>query len=173
MKLLLHICCGPCAMYPVDYILNKVDDTEITGLYYNPNIHPVDEFRRRRENVQLMAEHYGINVLYMDDYMEEYWKKFGDPEDKSRCRMCYDTRLSYTAAYAANNGFDAFSTTLLVSPYQMHDYIITRSEAEADKNGVTFFYRDFREGFRLGQQMARNIGLYRQKYCGCCYSLPK
>ena len=137
MSMLLHACCGPCAMYPVDMLLEQ--GTNLDLYWYNPNIHP--EF-------------------------ETYLAEFG-----SRCHMCYDIRMDAAARYAAENGYDSFCTTLLVSPYQQHDVIVKTCEQKAEQYGVGFEYIDFRPGFRQGQNMARDIGLYRQKYCGCIFSL--
>ena len=87
-----------------------------------------------------------------------------------RCGYCYDVRFELLAKVAKEEGFDAFSTTLLVSPYQNHELIIKVAEEKAKKYGVDFYYRDFRVGFREGQQIARDLGMYMQKYCGCIFS---
>ena len=172
-KLALHICCGPCAMYPMEYFCKNEPALQITGLYYNPNIHPHEEFVRRGENVAIMAEHYKLHVDYFDDYMEEEWRGLGPATNPERCAKCYSLRLRFAAKYAHDNGLDGFSTTLLVSPYQRHEQIIKTALELEKEYGVAFYYKDFREGFRKGQQLARDIGLYRQKYCGCCWSLPE
>ena len=87
-----------------------------------------------------------------------------------RCGHCYRLRLEQTARYAAAHGFDSFTSTLFVSPYQNHDLLRQTAEAAAARYGVAFLYRDFRPGFRQGQQEARELGLYMQKYCGCVFS---
>lgn len=167
MKLLLHICCGPCATYPVKVLQEK--GMEFEGLFYNPNIHPIDEFRKRMENVKKFSELKGIKVTYFEDYLQKKWEEIGE-RDEIRCSMCYNLRLEKTAAYAAEHGFDAFTTTLLVSPYQQHEVIRELGEKYAKKYGIDFYYEDFRPGFREGQQLAREMGLYRQKFCGCIIS---
>lgn len=167
MKLLMHMCCAPCAVYPVSIL--ESEGLELHGLFYNPNIHPIDEHKRRRDNVELFAGMKNIPVTFMDDYMQATWEKFTGPEDL-RCNMCYSIRMDKAAQYAKMNGFDAFTTSLLVSPYQKHDLIKELGEKAAEKHGVEFYYRDFRPGFRQGQQMARDMGLYRQKFCGCIIS---
>lgn len=101
---------------------------------------------------------------------QEDWEKFEGVEAQ-RCKMCYAVRLEKTAQFAKQNGFDAFTTTLLVSPYQKHDLILELGNYFAQKYGLDFYYNDFRVGFRKGQQEAKDIGLYRQKYCGCILSL--
>ena len=168
MKLILHMCCGSCSTFPIQELLKE--NFEIQGLYYNPNIHPIEEYTRRRENVEKLSSITNIPVEYDDEFRQDEWEKMKDIGD-ARCHKCYSLRLEKTARYAAENGYDAFTTTLLVSPYQKHDLIKELGEYYAEKYGVQFAYRDFRPGFRLGQQMARDMGLYRQKYCGCILSL--
>jgi len=168
MKLLLHICCGPCAIYPIEVLKSK--NIDITGFFYNPNIHPIDEFNRRRDNVAKLSLEAGLNVIYEDDFQQEVWKTFAK-DDESRCNYCYSLRLTHTFEYAKQNSYDAVSTSLLVSPYQKHDLIIETCKKLSTQYGVDFFYHDFREGFRKGQQSAKDMGLYRQKYCGCILSL--
>lgn len=169
MKLLLHMCCGPCSTYPVQELLNEGID--IQGYFYNPNIHPIEEHKKRKENVEKFSQLKNIPVLYDDDFRQDEWEGMRDIGE-SRCHRCYSLRLEKAAQLAAQMGYDAFSTTLLVSPYQKHDLIKELGEKYALKYGTAFLYRDFRPGFRQGQQMARDMGLYRQKYCGCILSLP-
>lgn len=167
MKLLLHMCCGPCSVYPVSVL--REEGINFEGIFYNPNIHPAEEFSKRKENVERFADLKNIHVIYMDDFMQETWENFSG-SNANRCSMCYALRLDETARFAKNNGFSAFTTTLLVSPYQNHELIKDLGEKAAGKYGVEFYYRDFRPGFRLGQQEAKDLGLYRQKFCGCIIS---
>ncbi len=167
MRLLLHICCGPCAAYPTEILAKK--GIEFTGMYYNPNIHPIEEFERRRENLRILSRLKNFDVIYYDDFDQQTWEDF-QGEIVKRCRMCYERRFERVAKEALERGFDAFSTTLLVSPYQRHEMIIEICEKVAEKYGVDFYYEDWRPGFRKGQAMAREYGLYRQKYCGCIRS---
>lgn len=167
MKLLVHMCCAPCSVYPVSVI--EQEGIEFEGLFYNPNIHPIEEFIKRKENVEKLSQLKGFPVTYMDDYMQETWEKHNGP-DEQRCNMCYSLRLDKVAATAIEKGFDAFTTSLLVSPYQKHELIKELGEKFAKKYGIEFFYRDFRPGFRQGQQQAKELGLYRQKFCGCIIS---
>lgn len=173
MSMLLHACCGPCAMYPVDMLLESGKELDL--FWYNPNIHPEFEWNRRLENLHKCADHYKVNLIEGgDECMQEYWEeKTYLAEYDSRCHMCYDIRLDSVARFAAENGYDSFSTTLLVSPYQQHEVIRMTGERKAEEYGVKFEYIDFRPGFRKGQNMARDIGLYRQKYCGCIFSLDE
>jgi len=168
MKILMHICCGPCAVYPVAVL--KLKNLDFTGYFYNPNIHPIDEYMRRMENVKLFADHAKIDVIYEEGFQQDYWEENFDKNDESRCLYCYAIRMEKAFKYAAKNGFDVVTTTLLVSPYQKHEMIIQKCNELSASTGVGFYYYDFREGFRKGQQGARDIGLYRQKYCGCILS---
>ena len=169
-RMLLHACCTPCAEYPVSDLLSLGVRPDI--LYYNPNIHPKFEFDRRKEQIVKLGQIYDLSCLYSDDFrMDDWLAKAWEGKYSSRCEMCYSIRMDYVAKYASENGYDCFSTSLLVSPYQQHDFIAEIASASADKYGVRFEYFDWRPHFREGQAMAREHGLYRQKYCGCIYSL--
>ena len=167
LKLLLHMCCAPCAVYPISVLQDE--GAIVHGLFYNPNIHPVDEYKKRRETVEEYSAIKSLPVDYVEGYMQDEWERFGG-SDGQRCNMCYSLRLDRAAAYAREKGFDAYTTSLLVSPYQKHDLIRELGERFGKKHGVEFYYRDFRPGFRKGQQQARDMGLYRQKFCGCIIS---
>ena len=170
MKLLLHICCGPCALYPVRELLDKKFD-KITGFFYNPNIHPPSEYKKRKDTLSEAASKIGFEIIIPAYKMEEYFRKVISKEDSpERCRLCWELRLSETAVFAKNNGFDAFTTTLLISPYQDHEKIKEIGEKIAGEKGVQFYYQDFRPGFKGAQEQARKENLYRQKYCGCVFS---
>lgn len=168
MKLLLHMCCAPCSVYPLSVLQDEGIEPE--GLFYNPNIHPLEEHTRRKNNVEMLSGLKGLKVNYLNDFNQVLWEEY-DGAEYSRCAMCYNLRLEKAAAFAAENGFDAFTTSLLVSPYQKHELIRETGEKCAARHGVDFYYRDFRPGFRQGQQMAKELGLYRQKYCGCIRSI--
>ena len=167
MNLLLHMCCAPCSIYPVTKLLGE--GVKIEGLYYNPNIHPLEEFEKRKEGVRQLSQLRGFKVNYKDGIMQEKWENFTGPGEE-RCRMCYTLRLTEAALFAKENGFDAFTTSLLISPYQRHDMIKELAEKLGRENGIEFYYEDFRPHFREGQQMAKDAGIYRQKYCGCIIS---
>ena len=171
-SILLHVCCGPCAEWPVRVL--QEEGYNLTAFFYNPNIHPLFEHDRRRDNARKLMELRNVPFLEDDTYMEDQWRGAAWTENyPSRCAMCYDVRMRKTAEEAARLGMHAFSTTLLVSPYQDHEAIFTAATRAAAEYGVDFFYRDFRPGYREGQNMAREDGLYRQKYCGCILSLDE
>lgn len=169
MKLLLHTCCAPCSVYCIDSL--REEGIEPTVYWYNPNIHPYMEYKSRRDCLKEYTKSIGIEAIFEEDYgLDEFCKNVvGDLQN--RCKnYCYRVRLEQAAKYAKDNGYDAFSTTLLVSIYQNHDAIIEIANEMAEKYGVEFLYRDFRVGFREGQAKARELGLYMQKYCGCVFS---
>ncbi len=168
MKLLIHACCAPCLVYPWEVLVEEGMEPE--GFFYNPNIHPAEEHRRRMEALKEFARVTGAKIHYSGEFMQERWEGFSGPGEE-RCAMCYTLRMAKAAAYAKEKGFDAFTTSLLVSPYQKHDLIKALGDRFAREYGVAFYYRDFRPGFRQGQRKAKEMGLYRQKYCGCIISL--
>ena len=168
-RLLLHTCCAPCSTYVVDK-LRKDGYDDITAYWYNINIHPFTEYKMRLDTLKQYAEMINLPLVIDYDYgIREFTRNVANNID-ARCYFCYYSRLERTVKYAKENGYDSFSTTLLVSPYQKHELIIKIANELSEKYGIPFIYQDFREGFRIGQQMARDAGLYMQKYCGCIYS---
>lgn len=168
MKLLMHVCCGPCAVYPLKTL--RSEGHEVHGYFFNPNIHPYTEYNRRRETLAAFAESEAWPVVYAREYpVEEYFRMVAYRE-LERCRFCYLLRLRRAAGVAKRGGFDAFTTTLLVSPFQKHEIVREVGEAVASAYGVDFFYRDFRAGFKEGVQRSKELGMYRQQYCGCVFS---
>ncbi len=170
MKLLLHICCANCALYPVRKLGGE--GISIKGLWYNPNIHPAQEYLKRLEAVRQLQALWGLDITYTDHYglMEFLAATEKDAKEGLRCRHCYRMRLREAASAAKKMKADAFSTTLLYSPYQKFD-IITAEAAEAERLfHIPFYLEDWRAGFREGENLSRELGFYRQKYCGCIYS---
>ena len=169
MKLLLHTCCAPCSVYCIDSL--RKENIEPTVYWFNPNIHPYMEYKQRRDCLKEYTKSINVEAIFEEDYgLDDFCKNVVNSLE-TRCQdYCYPVRLEQTAKYAKENGFDAISTTLLVSPYQKHDIIKSLGETICKKYGIKFLYRDFRVGFRKGQAKAREIGLYMQKYCGCIFS---
>ena len=168
MKTLLHICCAPCSVACIENLL--ANDIDLTGYWYNPNIHPFMEYKSRRDTLLDYAKQIDLPLIVNDDYgLREFVKSVAD-NIENRCRFCYETRLNKTAELAAQNGFDSFSTTLLISPYQNHELIKQVAEKASEKHQIEFLYKDFRPKFREGQQIARDSQFYMQKYCGCIFS---
>lgn len=168
MKLLLHCCCGPCSVMPVKLL--REDGVDLSTFFYNPNIHPYREYKLRRNAFREYMEQERVSFAMLDDYnMEEFLAAVAQ-KPEARCGHCYQSRLRETARFAVEHGFDAISTSLLVSPYQKHELIKFMGEQAAAEFGLEFYYRDFRPYFREGQDIARARGLYMQGYCGCIYS---
>ena len=168
MKILLHICCGPCAIYPVDMLRDQ--GFEVMGFFYRHNIHPFTECMKREEAVRQYAEKSDLRVIYQEGYdLEGFIRNMAFREAK-RCRICYYERLKAAAHIAKKGKFDYFTSTLLYSKHQSHDLICDIAESVGNQIGVPFYYADFREGWKDGIDQSKAMGLYRQQYCGCIYS---
>ena len=168
MKILLHQCCGPCSIYPVKRL--KEDGYIVTVYFYNPNIHPVQEFYKRMESAIIVAQHFNIKYITDNNYGLLEFTRLNAFKEDSRCHRCYEKRINKVAEYAAKNGFDAFSSSLLYSKYQNHD-VIKKVCINAGKNfGIDFYYEDFRTGWLEGINISKQMEIYRQNYCGCIYS---
>ena len=173
MKLLLHTCCAPCSVYPVKTL--RKEGIDPTLFWYNPNIHPMNEYILRRDCLVERAKSENLKLIIEDEYgLDDFIcnvNKSTLNDLSKRCEAyCYPLRFRKVFEYAKANGFDTVSTTLLYSIYQKHDYIAKLMEELSKEYGINFLYRDFREGWREGQDEARAAGLYMQKYCGCVYS---
>jgi len=169
LNTLLHICCAPCAIFPVNEL--KKEGCRLAGFFYNPNIHPYSEYIRRRDAVEKLAVDKGVSILISDYDVEKYFQFTAYNEAaENRCPVCWWLRLERTALFARDNGFDAFTTTLLGSPYQDHEVVRKICEDAGKKTGIKFYYKDFRSGFKSGHEEARASGIYRQNYCGCIFS---
>ncbi len=169
MRLLLHTCCAPCLIYPLERLTEK--GFEVTGFFYNPNIHPFPEYNKRKEALAEFNKKSAIDIIYLDYSPWEFFRAINLKENKSeRCAICWRLRLTKTAEFAKEKGFDCFSTTLLVSPYQDQELLRKTGEDISRVLKVIFYYEDFRPGFKKAQELAKEEGIYRQKYCGCIYS---
>jgi len=188
MNILLHICCSNCSIYPVRILREEKHD--IAGFWFNPNIHPYEEYYLRLDSLKRLAGDWKFEVNYTEDYLpQEYFQMFNMSDDvltddagptrsnglkvplsPERCSACYRLRLEKTAEHAQKQGFNAFSTTLLISPYQDFEQIVSAGKELADTYNVEFYVRDYRPYFREAMAYAKGLGLYRQKYCGCIFS---
>lgn len=166
-RILLHTCCGPCFLGSYKYL----SDFEITSYFYNPNIQPEEEYFLRLANLKKAINGKSKNILVGKYQPEEHQIAIAkDDSFPVRCGECYKLRLEKTAQTAKMNGFKIFSTTLLVSPYQQHQRLKEIGEQITENYGLEFYYEDFRKNYREGQNLAREMGIYRQKYCGCLLS---
>lgn len=169
MKLLIHTCCAPCSVYCIDSL--RAENIEPTLFWYNPNIHPYIEYKTRRDCLREYAKKVSIELILKEEYGLDDFCRNVSGDIKKRCvNYCYPKRLSETVRFAAEYGYTAFTTTLLVSPYQKHEELKKICEKLAEESGIDFLYRDFRVGFYDGQKKACEMGLYMQKYCGCIFS---
>lgn len=169
MKLLMHTCCAPCSVYCIDSLRNE--GIEPVLYWFNPNIHPYIEYKTRRDTLIEYSRMINLELIINEDYgLKEFCKNVSDDIENRCSNYCYRVRLEETAKYAKEQGYDAFTSTLFVSPYQNHEVLKNVCEEMAKKYDIEFLYRDFRSGFREGQAKARELGLYMQKYCGCVFS---
>lgn len=167
-RVLTHVCCGPCFTAVHDEL---VKDHEVAAVYHNPNIHPALEWRRRLIYLREFCDRQETFLTVTPYEPKQYFGAVHGHEKRGdRCRLCYEIRLRETARRAAAERYDAFTTTLLISPFQDHDVVAEVGMALGRLFDVDFLYRDFRPQFRRGQALARSLGMYRQRYCGCLYS---
>ena len=166
---LVHACCGPCSITVVQGL--QAQGHEVLGFYYNPNIHPLMEYLRRREALEAAAARLEIPVVYADaEYDPVVFLRLAAFREKERCTHCYRLRLERAALEARRRGLGAMTTTLLYSKYQDHAAIRAMGQEAAKAQGLEFLYEDFRTGWDEGIRLSKEWGLYRQPYCGCIFS---
>lgn len=176
-KLLLHVCCGPCSSYVLEYLCNYFD---ITCFYYNPNITPKEEYDKRVIEVKRLIKEASfiknvdfINWKYDPESFELIAKGLeNEKEGGKRCKKCYHLRLAETARYAKENGFDYFTTTLSISPYKDAESLNSIGKKLSTEYDVPYLFSDFkkRNGYKRSIELSRDFNLYRQDFCGCIYS---
>ncbi len=179
-KLLLHSCCAPCSSHVITLLTNFFD---ITILYYNPNISPIEEYQKRKEEqIRLIKEISKVNKIdiidcdYDNNLYEEKIKGYEQcPERGARCNICFNLRLEKTAKLAKEKKYDYFCTTLTVSPYKNTDLINQIGEELSQKYHINWLYSDFKKdnGYKNSIELSKKYNLYRQNYCGCIYSQRK
>ena len=168
MKILLHACCGPCTIYPL-YRLRS-EGHNVTGFFYNPNIHPFREFRKRINTFSDFSKTNQLPVFLDNKYgLKSFVRSIAFHEDQ-RCKFCYTMRLTEVVLFAAKMGFDSFTTTLLYSKYQHHETIRMICERLSSRFQISFHYEDYREGWQFGVDQSVTLDMYRQPYCGCIFS---
>lgn len=147
---------------------------EPTAFFFNPNIHPENEWLKRRDAMREAAMRLNVPLLEEGSPVNPgQWVRslHGVLRQGERCRLCYRPRMERTAALAVEQGFDAFTTSLLYSRYQHHETIAEEAAKAAQACGATFLYRDFRTWWWEGIAMSKELGIYRQKWCGCILSM--
>ncbi|MCL2530103.1 MAG: epoxyqueuosine reductase QueH [Coriobacteriia bacterium] len=184
--LLLHCCCAPCSLIPLETYLRE--QQQLSLYFYNPNIHPKDEYLRRLDTLRVFLDAQGVSLelgAYDCDAWEEQVGVWGGPypliEDstnlaqmelakKKRCRACYDLRFKESAAYAAAHGLSFLDTTLTISPYQFVEEVHSSLVSSAEVQGLEALETDWRKSYHVSVQRSQSLGMYRQNYCGCRYS---
>ncbi|PIZ94425.1 MAG: hypothetical protein COX81_03620 [Candidatus Magasanikbacteria bacterium CG_4_10_14_0_2_um_filter_37_12] len=186
-KLLLHTCCAPCSIVIIDELKSQYD---LTVFFFNPNIHPVEEYLKRKKEVIRVCKEWDVKIIDMEkisssspsrgeliDYGQEEWseaiKGFEDePEGGLRCPKCFYLRLHKSVEYSKENNFDIFSTTLTSGRNKKIEIIGGICERLGEKYGIKFLAEDWKKGGRQekGKKMVEERGIYRQDYCGCVYS---
>lgn len=173
-RILLHACCGPCSLGAIEPLMS--DGAHITLLFYNPCIEN-GEYELRLRAIERVAEHYGLPLAAAAHEYSAYWtyasEYAAEREGGARCALCMADRLEYAARYALSHGFDAYTTTLTVSPHKNSRLIFSLAKTiDEDGVGAPFLPRDFkkRDGFLLSTRLTRELGIYRQSYCGCEFS---
>lgn len=168
MKVLLHICCAPCCIVPIETL--KSEGMDVMGFFYRHNIHPYTECLRRQETLQSYADQINLRMICQEGYDLEGFIQNVVYREADRCSYCYHDRLRTTALVAKRGKFDYFTSTLLYSKFQKHDTIRSIGESVGRSVGIPFLYKDFRSGWKEGIKISKDLKLYRQQYCGCIYS---
>lgn len=172
MNILLHICCGVCAAGTASVLLSE--GHSLTGYFYNPNIYPAEEYRRRLENAHMVAGHLGFRLVEGAYHHEEWLLAMKGLENETeggrRCQVCYRLRLGQSYRFMMESGLEAFTTTLTISPHKLAAII---NQVGMEVGGERFLQRDFKkkDGFKKAVSLAKEWDVYRQSYCGCIYSL--
>ena len=173
-SVLLHICCGPCGLMPVRML--RAEGFAVTGVFYNPNIHPMKEYLLRRAALLEAADRLELPLLWPEPEqaawsLPQWISAVPVSGDRNiRCRACYAQRLAHVARWTREEGFDAFTSSLFYSRHQAHGVIAEEGEKAARRWEAAFLYRDFRLTWQEGIDLSKKWGLYRQQYCACVYS---
>jgi len=168
MRLLVHACCGPCLLAPARAL--AAEGHELVVYWYNPNIQPYREYRRRLAALREVAAREGYRLAVDDRYDPDFFLRTVIPGREGRCPACYAERLGRAAARARAESCDAVTTTLLASRYQAQDELAAALVSAAAAAGVEPLVRDFRPYDAASHALARELGIYVQGYCGCIYS---
>ena len=170
---LLHSCCAPCITHPIQHLR---DEFHVTAFFYNPNIHPREEYAARRDEAERLAEKWSFPFLLGEYDVDEWFERVKGYEEESegefRCEICYRMRLEKTVQMAKSREFAFFGTTLSISPHKKAT-VINRIGKELEKvYGIEYYEADFKkkDGFKISCRISDEEGLYRQSYCGCVFS---
>lgn len=176
-RLLLHSCCAPCSSYVLEYLSQYF---YITVFYYNPNIYPPEEIRKRADEQERFITEMPVKhtITYLEGSYdpERFYQSVkgheSDKEGEERCFLCYRLRIEEAAKEAKAGGYDYFTTTLSISPLKNADKLNEIGEELAKCYGVSYLNSDFKKknGYRRSVELSKEYGLYRQNYCGCVFS---
>jgi len=166
-RLLIHICCAPCFVAPYYHLKDKF---ELMGFWFNPNIHPYQEYQKRMDTLKQFVADENIKMIWKDEYKLDTFLRQASFREKLRCNFCYYDRLKYAAIIAKRGNFDYFTTTLLYSKFQNHELLKQIAESVSKEYKIPFYYEDFRKYWKEGIKLSKERGMYRQQYCGCIYS---
>lgn len=172
--MLLHTCCAPCAIYVVQELAKEYD---LALYYYNPNIHPADEYQKRLDEIIKWSKKRDIKLIEAEYNVEDWFKEIKGLEEESeggsRCFVCYEMRMRETAQYAKDNGYDIFSTTMSISPHKKADKLNEIGNKLKEEIGVDYLEADWKknDGFKIACKLSKEEKFYRQDYCGCTFSI--
>ena len=169
-KLLLHCCCAPCSSAVIERIKEFFD---ITFYFFNPNIYPKDEYVLRQNEFEKLGVKIIVEEYNHDEFLKLVKGYESEQEGGARCRICIAERLSKTFEYAVENNFDLVTTTLSISPHKDAEFINILGERLQEKYGVKYLHADFKKqnGYLRSIQICKELGIYRQDYCGCEFSI--
>lgn len=167
-SVLLHVCCAHCAAYCVQHW--RALGHDVTAYWYNPNIHPYQEYQHRLEAMRTLTDSLAVPLVVSQVYDSVRYFRAVVGAEPPRCRHCFRLRLARTAEAARELGCAAFTTTLVISPHQKHELVRETGEDLAVVSGIPFLYADLRRRYSDSRHITKKMDLYRQQYCGCMYS---
>ncbi len=174
-KIVLHACCGICSGYPVSFLQDA--GYQVIVYFYNPNIYPNEEYQKRLDAEKTLCEHFGCELVEEEYNPDEFYNAARgleqEPERGKRCDKCFELRLKKTAEFAKSRGIESFTTSIVISPHKNFQKLSEIGQKIAQEEGLNFLAIDFKkkDGFLKTNKISRELGLYRQNYCGCKFSL--
>lgn len=174
-KIVLHACCGICSGYPVSSLIDA--GYQVVVYFYNPNIYPAEEYQKRLDAERTLCAHFGCELVEAEYNPEEFYKVANglelEPERGKRCDKCFELRLKKTAEFTKSRGIKTFTTSIVISPHKNFQKLSEIGQQIAQENDLEFLAIDLKkkDGFLKTNKISKELGLYRQNYCGCKFSL--
>ena len=174
-KLLLHTCCAPCGAYSAQFL--QKEGYDVTFYFYNPNIHPENEYLKRLDELKKFSQKTKILLIVEEPDFDNWFNNIkgyeNEPEKGKRCYLCYKMRLEKTAQKAKELNFDFFTTTLSISPHKSYEMISEISKNFEKIYDITYLDVNLKkkDGYKKSIELSKQYGFYRQKYCGCQFSV--